>query len=66
MIATDTLSDDVRELINRETARKSITKRADGFMVGTFDNYNDVKRLETHLSQKISVPIEIIEIELND
>lgn len=66
MIATDTLSDDVRELINRETARKSITKSADGFMVGTFDNYNDVKRLETHLSQKTSVPIEIIEIELND
>lgn len=66
MIATDTLSDEVRELISGEAARKSITKGVDGFMVGTFDSRSEVERLESRIAQKTSVVTEIIEIELNE
>ena len=65
-IATDALSDDVRDLISNEAARKSITKSADGFIVGTFDSLGEVERLEALLVQKTSAAIEIIEIELNE
>ena len=65
-IATDALSDDVRDLISNEAARKSITKSADGFIVGTFDSLGEVERLDALLVQKTSAAIEIIEIELNE
>ncbi len=65
-ISTDALSEDVREIISSEAARKSITKSADGFVVGTFDNLSDVERLEALLVQKTTAAVEIIEIELNE
>ena len=65
-ISTDALTEDMRALINSEAARKSITKSADGFVVGTFDNLSEVERLESLLLQKTSAAVEIIEIELNE
>lgn len=65
-IATETLSDDVRALITAEAPRKSVSKDADGFVVGTFDNYDEPKLLMSQIVEKTDAEVEIIEFELNE
>jgi hypothetical protein len=65
-IASDALSDDVRQVIDAEAPRKSVSKDADGFILGMFDNYDEAKLLVSLLSDKTTDTVEIIEIELNE
>lgn len=65
-ITADTLPEDVRALIAAEAARKSVSKEVDGFILGAFDSYDEASMLVTLLSESMSAPINIIEIELNE
>lgn len=65
-ITASALSEDVRALIATEAARKSVSKETDGFILGTFDSYDEAEMLKVLLSESCSAPINIIEIELNE
>lgn len=65
-ISVDALSEEVREIIANEAPRQSISKEADGFVLGTFDSRDEAEILVSLLSESTSAPIEIIEIELNE
>lgn len=65
-IASETLSDDVRALIAAEAPRKSVSKDADGFVVGAFDNYDEAKLLMLQIAERADAEVEIIEFELNE
>lgn len=65
-ITADALSDDLRAIISAEAPRQSVSKEADGFVLGTFDNRDEVEILVSHLAEHTSNEIEIIEIELNE
>ena len=65
-IVSDALSDDVRHVIDAEAPRKSLSKDADGFVLGMFDNYDEAKLLVSLLSDMTADAVEIIEIELNE
>ena len=65
-IASETLSDDVRALIAAEAPRKSVSKDADGFVVGAFDNYDEAKLLMSQIAERADAEVEIIEFELNE
>lgn len=62
----ETISDDVRAIIANEAPRQSVSKEADGFVLGMFDNRDEVELLVSLLSETIESPIEIVEIELNE
>jgi hypothetical protein len=62
----ETISDDVRVIIANEAPRQSVSKEADGFVLGMFDNRDEVELLVSLLSETIESPIEIVEIELNE
>lgn len=65
-ISVDSLSEELREIIANEAPRQSISKEADGFVLGTFDSRDEVEILASLLAESTSAPIEIIEIELNE
>jgi hypothetical protein len=65
-IVSDALSDDVRQVIDAEAPRKSLSKDADGFVLGMFDNYDEAELLVSLLSDKTTDVVEVIEIELNE
>jgi hypothetical protein len=65
-ITADALSDDLRAIISAEAPRQSVSKEADGFVLGTFDNRDEVEILVSHLAEHTTNEIEIIEIELNE
>jgi hypothetical protein len=56
----------VRAIIANEAPRQSVSKEADGFVLGMFDNRDEVELLVSLLSETIESPIEIVEIELNE
>jgi hypothetical protein len=65
-IVADTLSEELRTIISTEAPRQSVSKEADSFVLGTFDNRDEVEILVSHLAENTSATIEIIEIELNE
>lgn len=65
-IVSDALSDDVRQVIDAEAPRKSLSKDAGGFVLGMFDNYDEAELLVSLLSDKTTDVVEVIEIELNE
>ena len=65
-ISTDALSEDVRTVISTEAPRQSVSKEANGFVLGTFDNRDEVEILVSHIAENTSAKIDIIEIELNE
>jgi hypothetical protein len=65
-LSTATLSDDVRAIIANEAPRQSVSKEANGFVLGMFDNRDEVELLSSLLSETTSTPVEIVEIELNE
>ena len=65
-VVADSLSDDLRTIIDAEATRQSISKEANGFVVGTFDNRDEVELLRTRLAENTSADVELIEVEINE
>ena len=65
-ITAETLSEDVRAVIAAEAPRKSVTKEAGGFTIGTFDSSDEVVLLVSLLSDITTDHVDVIEIELNE
>lgn len=65
-LSVDSLTDDVRAIIATEAPRQSVSKESNGFVLGMFDNRDEVELLVSSLAETTSVPVEIVEIELNE
>lgn len=62
-IANDDMSDDIREYIKQNNPNKVITLRNDGYIIGTFDNHDEVTRLYITLGDEFGIDMEIMEVE---
>ena len=65
-LSVDAMTDDVRAIIAAEAPRQSVSKEANGFVLGMFDNRDEVELLVSLLTETTSAPVEIVEIELNE
>ena len=65
-LSADAMTDDVRAIIAAEAPRQSVSKEANGFVLGMFDNRDEVELLVSLLTETTSAPVEIVEIELNE
>ena len=62
-IANDDMSDAIREYIKQNNPNKVITLRNDGYIIGTFDNHDEVTRLYITLGDEFGIDMEIMEVE---
>lgn len=63
-VANDDMSDAIRSRINQEHPNKSITLTSNGYIIGSFDNHDEVTRLYITLDEEFNIDTEILEIEI--